>query len=117
VSLEATALLEKMVSPVHLVCPEKKEKPATPVWTDSRAYQVQRETLATASQVCKVPRVTPDAMACREFKAPPDYREKTDYRDWKEKREIPVCPDCRDRREKLDCQGSLELKVNRAETV
>jgi len=117
VSLEATALLEKMVSPVHLVCPEKKEKPATPVWTDSRAYQVQRETLATASQVCKVPRVTPDAMACREFKAPPDYREKTDYRDWKERREIPVCLDCRDRREKRDCLGSLELKVNRAETV
>jgi len=115
--LETMALLEKMVSLVHLVCLELKEKVDLLDWTDSQAYQVQRETLATVNQVRKGLKVTQDEMVCPVFKGRLDYLERTDCRDLMERREILVSLDCLDKKERQACLDSPELKVNPEEMV
>jgi len=115
--LEMMALLEKMVSLVHLVCLEVKETVDLLDWTDSQAYQVQGETLATVNQVRKGLKVTQDEMVCPVFKGRLDYLERTDCQDSMEKREILVSLDCLDKRERGACLDSPELKVNPEEMV
>jgi len=112
-SQERTACLEKMVSPVHLAHLDQREITATRVWTGSQGCQVQRETLAMASQVFRDPRVIRVATDFRVSKAAPECRAKTDFRVSTEKREIPVCRDCRDKRENPVCRDSQEPRVIR----
>merc|ERR1719283_762001 len=77
--LELTVYLEKMVSLVHLVCLEVKEKQETLDLAGWTAYQVQRETLATASQVPQVKRVIRDVMATPAVLVQADCQEKMDF--------------------------------------
>jgi len=116
-SQERTACLEKMVSPVHLAHLDLRETTAIPVWTDSQGCQVQRETLAMASQVFRDPKEIRVATDFRVSKAATGCRAKTDFRVSTEKREMAVCRDCRDKRENPDCRDSQGPRVIREEMV
>lgn len=115
--LELMVYLEKMVSLVHLVCLVVKEKQETLDLADWTAYQVVRETLAMASQVPQVKRVTRDVMATLAVLAQADCLEKMDSLVLMEQRVMQDCQDYPDRREKVVCLDSRELKVNLEEMV